>query len=140
MNVNLYSVPTTIRTESISTRTEPISWVSATQQRRIARMRDDAIERRRFLRWPVFWQASLTDSEQYENCLVLDFSPGGAKVRAVSAASFGPLVSLGFPGTIGLFGKLAWQHGQLMGIEFRQDAQQCAELMQDVLAERAQAG
>lgn len=99
----------------------------------------DPIERRRHLRWPVFWQASLSDRDQTRSCMVLDFSPGGAKVRVGDLPSIGSVVSLGFVGAIGLFGRLAWQRGNLLGIEFRQDARQCAELMQDVLANRAKA-
>ncbi len=76
-------------------------------------------ERRRFLRWPVFWSAKLYTGERARNCLVVDFSPGGAKVRTPDGPPIGDNVALKFPTAIQLFGKVAWARGGLLGIEFQ---------------------
>lgn len=99
----------------------------------------DPMERRTYLRWPVFWQAKLSDDRQSTDCFVLDFSPAGARVRTDSPISFEPTVGLGFAGAIGLVGKVVWQRGSLVGIEFRQVARQCAEALEENLREQAKA-
>ena len=96
-------------------------------------------ERRSYLRWPVFWQARLLGDERSVDCLVLDFSPGGAKVRADGPLSLGAAVGLSFAGAIGLVGRLVWQEGALFGIEFHQEARQCAELFEHGLMEQPKA-
>jgi hypothetical protein len=100
-----------------------------TQPARPSRRSNDSVlnpppgaERRRFLRWPVFWSAELDSGERARNCQVLDFSPGGAKVRSADGPPIGGSVALKFPNAIHLFGKVAWAHGGLLGIEF-QDGQ-----------------
>lgn len=115
-----------------------------TQPARLAVRSDDTFpdqppgaERRRFLRWPVFWSAKLDSGEQARNCLVLDFCPGGAKVRAPDGPPIGDRVALKFPYALQLFGKVAWAHGGLLGIEFQEEARQFATMVEEVLAERA---
>jgi hypothetical protein len=77
------------------------------------------MERRRFLRWPGFWSAKLENGEGARSCQVLDFSPGGAKVRSSDGPLLGDRVALKFPNAIHLFGKVAWVRGALLGIEFQ---------------------
>ena len=114
------------------------------QPTRLAGRPDDTVlglppgaERRRFLRWPVFWPARLDSGEQARNCLVLDFSPGGAKVRSPDGPPIGDWVALKFPSAIQLFGKVAWTRGGILGIEFQEEARQYATMVEKALAVRA---
>ena len=106
---------------------------------RVTRLSAHPHDRRSYLRWPVHWQASLSDQRQDANCLVLDFSPAGAKVRTERPLALEPMFGLGFSGAIGLVGRLVWQRGCLLGIEFCYENRQCAELMEDSLMERSMA-
>lgn len=96
-------------------------------------------ERRCYLRWPVFWRGRLSDGSHASDCLFLDFSPAGAKVRCHSPQAFGDRVDIEFPGAIALVGKLAWQQGCLLGIEFREEAKESALVLEDSVTEQAQA-
>lgn len=98
-----------------------------------------AIERRCYLRWPVFWPAAMIGDDRARDCLVLNFSPGGAKIKSTSSMSVGSLVALKFPYAIQLVGHVAWKCGHLMGIEFQEDAKLCAEIVETILSDRATA-
>jgi len=94
-------------------------------------------ERRRLLRWPVFWSAMLDSEDGDRSCLVLDFSPGGAKVRSSLSLEVGERIALRFHDAIRLFGKVAWRRGAVLGIEFRKDLPRPARLLEQPPAERA---
>ncbi len=91
-------------------------------------------ERRRFLRWPVFWMAGVDTGDCVSKCLVLDFSPGGAKLQSPEGPPVGERVALKFSDAVQLFGKVAWSRGGLLGIEFQDETRQCASLLEDNLA------
>ena len=77
-----------------------------------------ARERREFLRWPVFWSAKLADNQGSRDCMVLDFSPGGARLRTARAMAIGTRVTLGFPYAGQFGGKVVWRNGNFLGVRF----------------------
>lgn len=97
-------------------------------------------ERRRYLRWPVFWPATIAADGRSRDCLVLDFSPGGAKVRANRPPALEAPVSLTFPCSTQFDGRIVWSHGGVMGIEFREGLGQSAKAVADVELKRAATG
>ena len=119
------------------------SEIEAQDARRPGRLQDSVVapaagaERRRFLRWPVFWMAGLDDGDCASKCLVLDFSPGGAKLQSPEGPPVGVPVALRFSDAVQLFGKVAWTRGGLLGIEFLDETRHCASLLEDKLAHRA---
>lgn len=87
-------------------------------------------ERRSYVRWPVFWRARLSEAERDRqwDCLVLDFSPTGAKVRSSRPLAVGTDVGLRLSPAVHVNGRVVWAHGGVIGIEFADDGEQPAQL------------
>lgn len=96
---------------------------------------DENAERRRQLRWPVFWSATLSDGVQSHDCVVMDFSPSGARVKLQNPRRFDhSMAFLSFGNGVQLPGTLAWQRGGICGIAFSTEQPQAEDLAKQHLA------
>ena len=77
-------------------------------------------EQRRFHRMAVRWEAALSAGTDADGggCLVLDMSPGGAKVQTQNPLPAETPVSLMLDRGGRFSGRVAWQHGSYFGILF----------------------
>ena len=88
------------------------------------------------LRWPGSWPATLYAGESGAACRVQDFSALGARIDMPDPPPAGTEVALKFPFTIYLKGRVAWSRGDGLGIEFDEDAQRSARIVEDVLLDK----
>ncbi len=89
------------------------------------------------LRWPASWPATLHAGDSGEACKVRLFSSVGARIVMRHPPPAGARVSLKFPFTIYLNGRVAWSRGEDLGIDFDEDAQRSARIVEEVLLDNA---
>ena len=85
------------------------------------------------LHWPASWPAALYAGESGEACRVQFFSATGAQIAMRNPPPAGTMVSLKFPFTIYLKGRVAWSRGEELGIDFDEDTRRSARIVEEVL-------
>jgi PilZ domain len=88
------------------------------------------------LRWPGSWPATLYADGCGAACRVQSFSALGAQIAMPDPPPVGAEVALKFPFTIYLKGRVAWSRGDDLGIDFDEDAQRSARIVEDVLLDK----
>ena len=88
------------------------------------------------LHWPVSWPAALYIGDTGADCTVHEFSALGAHVTMTEPPPVGARVSLKFPFTIYLLGRVAWRRGRDLGIAFDEDSRRSARIVEDVVLDR----
>ena len=85
------------------------------------------------LHWPASWPATLYAGETGEACRVHFFSAVGAQITMPDPPPAGTMVSLKFPFTIYFKGRVAWNQGDDLYINFDEVAQRSARIVEDML-------
>ncbi|SRR5579862_2397698 len=93
-------------------------------------------EQRRHIRKRVLWAARLDTAEGSFNCVILNVSRSGAKLRLPAATTLSPQepIELVFETFGELKGQIVWQRGDKMGIRFTTDPDQVAAIIGASLA------
>jgi hypothetical protein len=93
-------------------------------------------EQRRHIRKRVLWAARLDTAEGSFNCIILNVSRSGAKIRLPSATAISPRQPIEL--VLEAFGELSaeivWQRGDKMGIRFTADPDHVAGIIGASLA------
>ncbi len=92
-------------------------------------------ERRRFTRWPVCRSTALSGNGLTQPCLILNFSPGGAKISHSTTLAIGSPVTLRLHDRAWYCGVVAWRSGRIMGLEFKDVPKQVAQYIEQCLSE-----
>lgn len=66
----------------------------------------------------VHWHGSLSAAGRQEDCIVLDISPGGARVQCSDPFDRVDLVQLELAQGDHHQGSIVWRHGSFMGLQF----------------------
>ncbi len=88
------------------------------------------------LRWPASWAAAVYVGDSGAQCTVRTFSATGAKVSMQGPPPVGALVSLKFPFTVFLKGRVVWSQAEDLGIEFDEDTRRSARIVETVLLDK----
>jgi len=75
-------------------------------------------ERRRARRIGVMWMATLRSSNGFAECVVIDISRGGAKLKLASAEPLPSAVSLVFDAYGCFRAETVWQRADIAGLRF----------------------
>jgi len=96
----------------------------------------EGAEQRRHIRKRVLWAARLETDQGPIRCIILNVSRSGAKLRLTTPASFAPhqLVELVLESHGTLPAEIIWQREDRMGIHFRADPTQVANIIGSSLA------
>jgi hypothetical protein len=81
----------------------------------------DWSEKRRYKRKPVLWGAKLETASGRHECITLDLSLGGAKLRVYTKLAPEEQVTLVFDRFGALKAEVAWVDGGTVGIRFTED-------------------
>lgn len=89
---------------------------------------------RRHPRSAVFWSGSVQGGRESVDCIVLNMSPGGAKIRLLKRfVSDGSPVVLHIDRLGGYAGEIAWSEGNTMGLRFLKNPREIAADIEQVL-------
>lgn len=89
--------------------------------------RNKARSMRTHTRSAVFWSGAVQDGRQKVDCIVLNMSPGGAKIRLLKRfVNDGSPVILQIDRLGGYTGEVVWLEGNTMGLRFLKDPKQIA--------------
>lgn len=91
-------------------------------------------DRRKFVRASVMWTAKLRLRKQTIDCVVLNISEDGAKIRLESIPDDISPVTLHIDRIGDLPGEVVWQEGTMMGISFHESPSLVSERIQPALA------
>jgi hypothetical protein len=80
-------------------------------------------ERRKYKRKPVLWAAKLETASGRHECITLDLSLGGAKLRVDTTVAPNEQVTLVFDRFGPLRAEVAWVEGGTIGLRFTEDPQ-----------------
>lgn len=78
----------------------------------------DGSERRRHVRMPVHWTGALAGESDALDCVVLDISPGGARVQSADPLPVVTEVRLSLAHGGDYQGAVVWRQGSFMGLRF----------------------
>ena len=84
----------------------------------------------------VYWHAQLEQGENTVDCMVLDISAGGARVRAERRIGCHEAVTLRVGQALACRGCVAWCERDYIGIRFKDDAASVERMISDVLRRR----
>ncbi len=90
-------------------------------------------DRREFVRTSVMWAAKLHIKAQTVNCVVLNISPDGAKIRLESIPDEISPATLHVDRIGDLPGDVVWQEGAMIGISFRDSPSVVAQRIKPAL-------
>ena len=90
-------------------------------------------DRREFVRTSVMWAAKLHIKTQTVNCVVLNISPDGAKIRLESIPDEISPATLHVDRIGDLPGEVVWQEGAMIGISFRDSPSVVAQRIEPAL-------
>ncbi len=89
--------------------------------------------RRRFLRRSVLWPGSLDAGGKMQDCTILNMSLGGAKVAVSEDLGLSGSVVLSADRFDGLLATIVWKSGRVLGLQFKDDPSQIAEVLGELL-------
>ncbi len=92
--------------------------IGAARVERAREMGAAPAERRRATRVPILSSGRLQTSENWENCVVLDYSSRGARLQLDRPTAESGRVTIAFADFLPLPGRVAWRSGRWAGIEF----------------------
>lgn len=85
------------------------------------------------LQWPASWPARLYAGASGVACRVRDLSGTGARLVMRDPPQEGTRVSLKFPFTVYMKGRVVWCQGEDLGIDFDEDAKRSVRIIEDML-------
>lgn len=86
-------------------------------------------KRRQYKRKPVLWGAKLETATGRHECITLDLSLGGAKLRLAVPVAMHDTVTLVLERFGALAAEVAWVEGRTIGIRFTEDPQHVADIL-----------
>ena len=90
-------------------------------------------DRRKFVRTSVMWAGKLHLKTQTVNCVVLNISPDGAKIRLKSIPDAMSPLTLHVDRIGDLSGEVLWQDGAMIGISFHESPSVVAQRIEPAL-------
>ncbi len=90
---------------------------------------ESGAEQRRFKRKPVLWAARLETGEGSFDCITLDLSLGGAKLRMATTSPLKEPVSLVLERFGILHAEVAWQRPDTVGLRFTDEPEYIAGIL-----------
>ncbi|WP_422367028.1 PilZ domain-containing protein [Pelagibius sp.] len=89
--------------------------------------------RRRFLRRSVLWPGALEAGGKQHDCTILNMSLGGAKIAINEDLGLSGSVVLSADRFDGLLATIVWTSGRMLGLQFKDDPYQVAEVLGELL-------
>ncbi len=90
-------------------------------------------ERRQYSRTHLIWTGSLAFGDRSVDCVIMNASANGAKIRVAEALPFPEIVTLRIPRLGGFRAEVVWSRDNKLGVRFLEEPERVAELIEHVL-------